>query len=97
MKSFEHDYSLHQPISQKLLITIRTIGEYKGKESLHKEQFPDILKTLQQIAVIQSTESSNRIEGITVPLKRALQELKRKRIIKTLSKGRDAKYRKLAH
>ncbi len=70
MKSFEYDYYLDQPISQKILITVRTLGEYKGKETLFKAQFPEVLKTLQQAAIIQSTESSNRIEGIIVPEKR---------------------------
>jgi Fic family protein len=70
MKSFENDYYLDQPISQKTLISVRTLGEYKGKETLFKEQFPEVLKTLQQVAIIQSTESSNRIEGIVVPEKR---------------------------
>ena len=70
MKSFEYDYYLGQPISQKILIAVRTLGEYKGKETLFKDQFPEVLKTLQQAAIIQSTESSNRIEGIIVPEKR---------------------------
>src|SRR3972149_1251174 len=70
MKSFEYDYYLDQPISQKILIAVRTLGEYKGKETLFKDQFPEVLKTLQQAAIIQSTESSNRIEGIIVPEKR---------------------------
>jgi len=70
MKSFEYDYFLDQPISQKILMTVRTLGEYRGKEILFKDQFPEVLKTLQQTAVIQSTESSNRIEGIIVPEKR---------------------------
>ncbi|HET54714.1 MAG TPA: Fic family protein [Ignavibacteria bacterium] len=67
MNSFEYDYFLDQPISQKILIAVRTLGEYKGKEILYKEQFPEVLKTLQQASIIQSTESSNRIEGIIVP------------------------------
>ncbi|MDO8550005.1 MAG: Fic family protein [Ignavibacteria bacterium] len=70
MKSFEYDYYLDQPISQKILIAVRTLGEYKGKETLFKDQFREVLKTLQQAAIIQSTESSNRIEGIFVPEKR---------------------------
>jgi len=37
------------------------IGEYKGKQDLFKAQSPQILETLQQAAIIQSTESS--IEG----------------------------------
>jgi len=43
-------------------------GEYKGKQELFKQQAPQFLGSLRQAAVIQSTESSNRIEGITVPL-----------------------------
>ncbi len=70
MKSFEYDYYFDQPISQKFLVAVRTIGEYKGKETLFKDQFPEVLKTLQLAAIIQSTESSNRIEGIVVPEKR---------------------------
>ncbi len=70
MKSFEYGYCLDQPISQKILIAVRTLGEYKGKENLYKEQFPEVLNTLRQAAIIQSTESSNRIEGIVVPEKR---------------------------
>jgi Fic family protein len=70
MKSFEQGLIEQQPINQGLLQTIRLIGEYKGKQELFKEQAPQVLETLRQAAVIQSTESSNRIEGITVPLER---------------------------
>src|SRR5690606_22961705 len=34
---------------------------------LYKQQQPQALETLRQAAIIQSTESSNRIEGITAP------------------------------
>ena len=70
MKSFELTFFTQQPITQKLLQTIRLIGEYKGKQELYKQQAPQVLETLRQAAIIQSTESSNRIEGITVPLGR---------------------------
>jgi hypothetical protein len=46
------------------------LGEYKGKQELFKQQAPQVLGTLRQAAVIQSTESSNRIEGITMSLER---------------------------
>ena len=74
MQSFEAGKISGQMISQGLLQTIRTIGEHKGKQELFKEQAPQVLETLCQAAIIQSTESSNRIEGITVPLSR-LKEL----------------------
>lgn len=74
MKSFELGFIESQPINQNLLRTVRIVGEFKGKESLYKEQIPQALDTLRQAAIIQSTESSNRIEGVTAPLKR-IQEL----------------------
>ncbi len=70
MKSFEPGFIEYQQITQNLLRTIRLIGEYKGKQELFKEQSPQVLDTLRQAAIIQSTESSNRIEGITAPLER---------------------------
>jgi hypothetical protein len=42
----------------------------RESRSYFKQQAPQVLGTLRQAAVIQSTESSNRIEGITVPLER---------------------------
>ena len=70
MKSFEKNYLKRLSISHSLLKTIRALGEYKGKEDLYKEQIPQALETLKQVAIIQSTESSNRIEGVTASLKR---------------------------
>lgn len=40
------------------------IHEYKGKQDLYLRQNPVELKRLGQVAKIQSTEASNRIEGI---------------------------------
>jgi Fic family protein len=70
VKSFEDDFITRQSITQGLIQTIRVIGEYKGKQDLFKEQAPQVLESLRQAAIIQSTESSNRIEGITAPLER---------------------------
>lgn len=50
-----------------VISTIRAIGEGKGKQDLFKERAPDVLENLRQVAVIESTESSNRLEGVTVP------------------------------
>lgn len=70
MKSFAEGFIERQSVTQGLIQTIRLIGEYKGKQELFKEQAPQILETLRQTAIIQSTESSNRLEGITAPLER---------------------------
>ena len=65
MKSFEDDYLLRQPISPSLLSTARLIGEFRGKREMWTQQFPQVLESLKELAIIQSTESSNRLEQIT--------------------------------
>jgi Fic family protein len=42
------------------------IAESKGHQELYTRQSPQILEALRQAALIQSVESSNRIEGVTV-------------------------------
>lgn len=66
MRSFEHGYLLEQPISQGLLMTVRALGECRGRQDLYKQQFPEVLEILRRAAMIQSVESSNRIEGVVV-------------------------------
>jgi len=46
------------------------LGEMKGRQDLFRQQTPQVLETLRQQAIIQSTESSNRIEQVTAPLGR---------------------------
>ncbi len=50
-----------------MLRSVRQIGEHRGREALHERQTPQVLETLRRAAIIQSTESSNRIEGVTAP------------------------------
>lgn len=66
MRSFEHKYFLDQPISHGLLALVRTLGEYKGRQDLYREQSPQMLETLKKSAMVESVESSNRIEGVTM-------------------------------
>lgn len=70
MKSFTQGFIEKQPVDQSLVRTVRLLGEYKGRQELFKQQAPQALDTLRQVSVIQSTESSNRIEGITALPKR---------------------------
>lgn len=67
MKSFEAGFIERQYLTPRLVRTMRLLGEFRGKEALYREQTPQILETLCQVSVIQSTESSNRIEGIEAP------------------------------
>jgi Fic family protein len=54
----------------ELVANLRVIGEYRGKQVLYSHQSPEALKTLRKLAVVESTESSNRLEGILVERKR---------------------------
>ncbi len=74
MRSFEHGYLRETPISHTLAMTMRRLGEFRGRQVLYSEQSPEVLDTLRRVAMIQSVESSNRIEGITV-LPERLSEL----------------------
>lgn len=50
--------------------TLRAVGEYRGKQALFYRQAPEVLKGLREIAVIESSESSNRLEGVVVAANR---------------------------
>ncbi|MEP6934201.1 MAG: hypothetical protein ABI988_09720, partial [Nitrospirota bacterium] len=45
---------------------LNDLAEAKGKQELYTRQSPQILKALGEMALVQSVESSNRIEGVTV-------------------------------
>lgn len=93
MKSFEPDFLERQPITHQLLGTIRRLGEFKGRESLYKQQTPTVLETLRRVAVIQSTESSNRIEGVNVPSDRVRELVEQKTTPRNRSEQEVAGYR----
>jgi len=93
MKSFEGDFLEKHSVSHGLLGTIRQIGEFKGKEMLFKQQTPQVLETLKHIAIIQSTESSNRIEGINAPPERIKKLVEQKTKPKNRSEQEIAGYR----
>ena len=68
---FESDSpSFLQPVLESLLShrLIRTVGAlccYKGKQQLYEQREPEVLQRLRYKAMIESIESSNRLEGIT--------------------------------
>ena len=63
MKSFAHDYLAETPVSQALLMSVRALGEFRGRQALYAEQSPEVLETLRRVAVVQSTESSTASKG----------------------------------
>lgn len=57
--------SFRLPMSSAWLLN--SIAEFKGQQELFTRQAPQVLRVLREQALVQSAESSNRIEGITVP------------------------------
>lgn len=45
---------------------LESLAESKGRQAFFETQSPQILKALRELALVESTESSNRIEGVTV-------------------------------
>ncbi|WP_251125369.1 Fic family protein [Exiguobacterium sp. s37] len=66
MRNYNYQYLSNLPLPMETVRLIGRINEYKGKQDLYKQQAPQILNTLRDVAVIQSTKASNAIEGIVV-------------------------------
>ncbi|KAB2952142.1 Fic family protein [Heliorestis acidaminivorans] len=70
MMSFRDNYLDNAAWPNVMICLIGEIREFKGKEALFEKQAPEVLRQLKEVAVIQSVESSNRLEGIEVAKKR---------------------------
>lgn len=66
MMSFRGDKLAGQSYGGSTTWPLSALGEHKGRQELFVRQSLQVLKTLREHAMIQSTESSNRIEGVTM-------------------------------
>ena len=73
MRSFDYSSLADRTWDNEILSYISKIHEYKGKQELFLRQKPVELNRLIEIAKIQSTEASNRIEGIVTTNSRLKQ------------------------
>lgn len=72
---------------------LSVIHEEKGKQQLYLEQLPEELEKLVEIAKVQSTESSNEIEGIRTTNTRLRQIVNEKTTPKNRAEAEIAGYR----
>jgi hypothetical protein len=72
-------------------------SQYKGKQALFFKQMPEQLEVLRQAAVVQSTESSNRIEQVTAAPGRLLELMKDKTSPRDRSEQEIVGYRRALH
>lgn len=70
MDSLTSAYLHRLPITMPLLQAISRLEYARGQQDLFRTQAPELLKQLQTIATIESTESSTRLEGATAPRQR---------------------------
>ncbi len=93
MASFVPAFLNRLSLPPKLVQSIRAIGEHKGRQDLYRLQAPEKLENLRQVAVIQSVESSNRIEGVTATPARLKALMTQKATPQDRSEGEIAGYR----
>ena len=65
MRIFDYSHISDDLRDNDVCNLISAIREYRGKQALFIAAKPDTLKTLLEIAKIQSTSASNKIEGIS--------------------------------
>lgn len=64
MKDYNYREKWHELLTPEIVRKLTLINEYKGEQRLFIEAHKDELNELVEIAKVQSTEASNRIEGI---------------------------------
>ena len=93
MRKYDYEKKWQALLEPEIISLLTTIHEYRGKEILYKEAKPDALNGLMEIAKIQSTDASNRIEGIYTTEERLRKIVMDKTAPKTRSEKEIAGYR----
>lgn len=93
MRHFDYEKLAERLWDMETLTCIAKIHECKGRQELYVRQKPEELERLVEIARIQSTESSNKIEGIVTTATRMKQLLAEKTTPRNRDEGEIMGYR----
>ena len=93
MRTFDYTNLAHMKWDTEIMNYTNLIHEYKGKQDLYLRQKPVELEKLVEIAKVQSTESSNRIEGIVTTASRIRAIVKERTTPKNRNEYEIAGYR----
>lgn len=93
MKSFDYANTAPKLFTTAVVNLIAAIHESKGKQDLLIDATPDILSSLLDIAKIQSTKASNKIEGIITTEARLKEIVQQKATPRSRSEKEIAGYR----
>lgn len=85
MRNYDYQEKWKKLLTPQVVKYLTTIHEYKGEQRLIAKRHADVLTDLIEMAKIQSTESSNKIEGIYTSDER----LKKIVLDKTMPKSRN--------
>lgn len=95
MRKFDYINAPANLLTPEIVQMLASIHEHKGKQELFMEANVDELKTLLEVAMIQSTGASNRIEGIYTTDKRLEELVKQKAEPRNRSEQEIAGYREV--
>ncbi|HEW2161441.1 TPA: Fic family protein [Streptococcus pneumoniae] len=93
MRKFNYLKLMDLSLPVSIYHMIASIHEYKGKQELYVENYPDVLEKMIDVAKIQSTKSSNAIEGIYTNDARLNELMKKKTEPKNRNEEEIAGYR----
>ena len=93
MRSLTPDMLARMRFNAQQMATLRALGEYQGRQRLYIAQDPELLTSLRQVAVVESTESSNRLEGVVVAPGRLKSLVLKNAVPKSRSEQEVAGYR----
>lgn len=93
MRQFDYTKKWKKLLTPEIVGYLTTIHEYRGEQRLIAERHADVLESLVEVAKIQSTESSNKIEGIYTSDERLKKIVLDKTMPKTRNEREIAGYR----
>ena len=93
MRTFDYKKRYERLLQPDIVTLLAQIHEYKGEQALFVEAKADTLTQLLEIAKIQSTEASNKIEGIYTSDERLKKIVCDKTMPKTRNEKEIAGYR----
>ena len=93
MRLFDYKKEYKKLLSADIVSLLTAIHEFKGKSLRIADEYADVLTKLIEMAKIQSTDASNRIEGISTSNERLQKIVKEKTMPKTRSEKEIAGYR----
>ena len=93
MHFFDYPTAPVKLLTPEITALLSAIHEFKGKQELYLNAKPDVLNALMEIAKVQSTTSSNRIEGISTTDARMRELMSQKTIPRNRNEQEIAGYR----